>query len=44
MSEKAKNDGWQIDLYSTILSRKNSLHRMEGKLRLVKPRPVPGRK
>ncbi|MFA7462047.1 MAG: hypothetical protein WCY59_02740 [Anaerovoracaceae bacterium] len=42
MSEKARKahgkDGWELDLFSTMLSRKHSFHRVEGNLRLVKVR------
>jgi hypothetical protein len=30
--------GWQLDTHSTILSRKNSYHKVIGKRRYVKPR------
>ena len=44
MSEKARRvhgkNGWELDLFSTMLSRKHSYHRSEGNLRLVKVRRV----
>jgi hypothetical protein len=44
VSEKARRvhgkNGWELDLFSTMLSRKHSYHRSEGNLRLVKVRRV----
>lgn len=34
--EKAEADGWELDLFSTFLSRKHSLHRRIGKKQFVK--------
>ena len=36
-------EGWEVDLFSTILSRRNSFHRQVGGIRLVRVRREGGR-
>lgn len=38
--KKAEIDGFEIDLFSTFLSRKNSYHRLVGKMRYTKVKKV----